>query len=262
MCPVPPLSGSIWGHRWSPHPGPYPHLTPHPDSCPPPSPPPIPAPPSPRTHLARLRVVAPLGQVVGLHLHRAQHPPGLRPHPPPLRPGENREFRISWPALPEFRPAPVRPTAQGPSRPGRRGWRPRFIAGTPPPSPALGSPPASPRAVRPDWGAPCGIARRQTSGAGIRSPGTRELGTAEECGSFNWETIAHAKSLEGRTLGRFYLGFSSSQLEQANSQQDLLEWKGGSELSGLQSGLRCVTITIKTGRRPSKPHFPLDGLED
>ena len=139
--------------------------------------PPLPAPPSPRTHLARLRIVAPLGQVMGLHLHRAQHPPGLRPHPPLLRPRGDR----SGASDPSAGTARVL-TGAGPSdRPGSQPSRaPREAAAlysrdnrSPhPPLPALGSPPASPRAVCPYWGAPCGIARRQTSGAGSRSPGT------------------------------------------------------------------------------------------
>lgn len=68
--------------------------------------------------------------------------------------------------------------------PRRLGRQSLFIAGTPPPWPAPGSPPTSPRAARSDWGAPCGIARRQTLGTGSHSPGTWELAMDEEWGSY------------------------------------------------------------------------------
>lgn len=80
--------------------------------------PPFPAPPSPGTHLARLRVVAPLGQVMSLHLHRAQHPPGLRPHTPRLQPPRGTESSgLSAGTGPELRTearSPGVPLAQAP----------------------------------------------------------------------------------------------------------------------------------------------------
>lgn len=66
----------------------------------------------------------------------------------------------------------LRHTARESRWPRRLGRQPLFIAGTPPPWPAPGSPPASPKAARLDWGAPCGIARRETSGTGSLGPGT------------------------------------------------------------------------------------------
>lgn len=55
---------------------------------------------------------------MGLHLHRAQHPLGLRPHTPRLRPPEGTErFGLSASTGPEFGPearSPGVPLAQAP----------------------------------------------------------------------------------------------------------------------------------------------------
>lgn len=192
---------------------------------------------------------------MGLHLHRAQHPPGLRPHPHrlQLRPRSrgNTEgpnllagtARVATGARPSDRP--------GSRCPGRQGRRPRFIAGTPPPSPAPGSPPTSPRAVRPEWGAPCGIARRQTSGAGSLSPSTREL-AMDAGGSYRWETRLILKILMAELEGLFTPGASSCLPQRAKRQSAVgpLWRRGDSGRHKLQS---YRNANKRTGQRCSKP---------
>lgn len=171
-----------------------------------------PQPPTPTPRICVLRSVAPTwAHTVPLRAlkHAAPHLPPISrsaipedtPRPPPgsssTRPGHEPPSSLSpaspGPAPPHAQAAAplgepsasvslqalapssdLRHTARESRWPRRLGRQPLFIARTPPPWPAPGTPPASPKAARSDWGAPCGIARRETSGTGspVLAPGS------------------------------------------------------------------------------------------